>query len=158
MNDAPVIRRPLVLAVLAQVDHGKTTLVDRLLWLSGRESGPDETDSSWRETEDREKVIRLMPPAISLAWQNTEFHFLDIPIRYGAGRPLDRVLEMADGVIYIVDAAEGPVPQTRLALHAVLQRQLLRSCGFSRSSDTLDETVCSGGPVRCSPVLCLQVN
>jgi GTP-binding protein len=106
------------------VDHGKTTLIDRLLWLSGRGPGEAELDSSLRETEDRQKVIRLMPPAISLEWENAEYHFLDIPIRYGAGRPLDRVLEMADGVIYIVDAAEGPVPQTRLALHAVLQRQL----------------------------------
>ena len=124
MNQDSAVRPPLVLAVLAQVDHGKTTLIDRLLWLSGRGSGEAELDSSWWETEDRQKVIRLMPPAISLEWKNAEYHFLDIPIRYGAGRPLDRVLEMADGVIYIVDAAEGPVPQTRLALHAVLQRQL----------------------------------
>jgi GTP-binding protein len=110
-------------AIIAHVDHGKTTLVDCLLRQSGqyRESqlsGERILDSNDLE---RERGITILAKNIAVEWKNTKINLIDTPGHADFGGEVERVLRMADGVLMLVDAAEGPMPQTRFVLSKALE-------------------------------------
>ncbi|HXV77520.1 MAG TPA: GTP-binding protein [Candidatus Polarisedimenticolaceae bacterium] len=114
------------LAIIAHVDHGKTTLVDAMLWQSGifGETG----DVADRVTDsidlEREKGIPVMPPIVSVAYRGIRIHIVDVPGHADFGRGVDRALQLVDGLLLVVDASEGPLPQTRFALRRALEAGL----------------------------------
>src|SRR5437764_3324309 len=103
------------IAIIAHVDHGKTTLVDALLRQSGeyRESqlvGQCILDSNELE---RERGITILAKNIAIPYKGVKINIIDTPGHADFGGEVERVLRMADGAIVLVDAAEGPMPQTR---------------------------------------------
>jgi GTP-binding protein len=113
-------------AIIAHVDHGKTTLVDCLLRQSGqyRESqlsGERILDSNDLE---RERGITILAKNIAVEWKNTKINLIDTPGHADFGGEVERVLRMADGALVLVDAAEGPMPQTRFVLSKALECRL----------------------------------
>ncbi len=106
------------IAIIAHVDHGKTTLVDCLLRQSGlfRESqlqGECILDSNDLE---RERGITILAKNIALTYKGVKINIIDTPGHADFGGEVERVLKMADGVLMLVDAAEGTMPQTRFVL------------------------------------------
>ena len=107
-------------AIIAHVDHGKTTLVDAMLWQSGafRENA-DVTDRILDSMDlEREKGITILAKNAAVRWKNeAEQHFkiniVDTPGHADFGGEVERALTMVDGVVLLVDASEGPLPQTR---------------------------------------------
>ena len=113
-------------AIIAHVDHGKTTLVDCLLRQSGqfRESqlsGERILDSNDLE---RERGITILAKNIALEWKGVKINIIDTPGHADFGGEVERVLRMADGVLLLVDAAEGPMPQTRFVLSKAFEAGL----------------------------------
>ncbi len=114
------------IAIIAHVDHGKTTLIDCLLRQSGefRESqliGERILDSNDLE---RERGITILAKNIALPYEGTKINLIDTPGHADFGGEVERVLGMADGALLLVDAAEGPMPQTRFVLRKALERGL----------------------------------
>src|SRR6516164_5045883 len=110
-------------AIIAHVDHGKTTLVDQMLRQSGlfRESelrGERILDSNDLE---RERGITILAKNIALTLGNTKVNIIDTPGHADFGGEVERVLKMADGALLLVDAAEGPMPQTRFVLRKAFE-------------------------------------
>ncbi len=123
-----VVRRTDIrnVAIIAHVDHGKTTLVDCLLRQSGqyRESqlsGERILDSNDLE---RERGITILAKNIAVEWKGTKVNLMDTPGHADFGGEVERVLRMADGALVLVDAAEGPMPQTRFVLGKALECRL----------------------------------
>src|SRR5215831_10227928 len=113
-------------AIIAHVDHGKTTLVDQMLRQSGlfRESelrGERILDSNDLE---RERGITILAKNIALRLGNTKINIIDTPGHADFGGEVERVLKMADGALLLVDAAEGPLPQTRFVLRKAFESGL----------------------------------
>src|SRR6266481_2478334 len=113
-------------AIIAHVDHGKTTLVDQMLRQSGlfRESelrGERILDSNDLE---RERGITILAKNIALTLGGTKVNIIDTPGHADFGGEVERVLKMADGALLLVDAAEGPMPQTRFVLKHALELDL----------------------------------
>ena len=113
-------------AIIAHVDHGKTTLVDKLLSLTGalpehRESAERILDSNDLE---RERGITILAKNISLVYRGVKINLIDTPGHADFGGEVERVLKMADGALVLVDAAEGPMPQTRFVLRKAFERGL----------------------------------
>ena len=114
------------IAIIAHVDHGKTTLVDALMRQSGlfRDSqlqGDCILDSNDLE---RERGITILAKNIALSYKGTKINIIDTPGHADFGGEVERVLKMADGVLMLVDAAEGTKPQTRFVLRKALERHL----------------------------------
>src|SRR5712675_3610308 len=114
------------IAIIAHVDHGKTTLVDCLLRQSGqfRESqlvGDCILDSNDLE---RERGITILAKNIALVYKGVKINIIDTPGHADFGGEVERVLKMADGVLMLVDAFEGPMPQTRFVLQKALHLNL----------------------------------
>ncbi|MBD3866873.1 MAG: GTP-binding protein [Acidobacteria bacterium] len=110
------------LAILSHVDHGKTTLVDALLWQTAilREH-PDLPDAVLAAPEAaREKAVSSMPRMVSLDYGPVTINILDTPGRADFGSEVQRTLQMADGILYVVDAHEGPSPRNRFVLEQAL--------------------------------------
>ncbi len=113
-------------AIIAHVDHGKTTLVDCLL----RQSGQFRTSQLERERIldsgdlERERGITILAKNIALEWQGVKINLIDTPGHADFGGEVERVLRMADGALVLVDAAEGPMPQTRFVLGKALEARL----------------------------------
>ena len=111
------------IAIIAHVDHGKTTLVDKIIhathiFRDNQESGDlimDNTDL------ERERGITILSKNISVTYKDTKINVIDTPGHADFGGEVERVLKMADGVILLVDAFEGPMPQTRFVLHKALE-------------------------------------
>ena len=113
-------------AIIAHVDHGKTTLVDAMLWQSG----------SFRENQDvaervmdsldleREKGITILAKNTAVSLGDTKINIVDTPGHADFGGEVERALTMVDGVLLLVDASEGPLPQTRFVLRKALERRL----------------------------------
>jgi GTP-binding protein len=114
------------LAIIAHVDHGKTTLVDSMLWQSG----------IFRETEyvvervmdsidlEREKGITIMAKTTSVLYRGTRINIVDTPGHADFGGEVERTMKMVDGVLLLVDASEGPLPQTRFVLRKAFESGL----------------------------------
>ena len=115
------------IAIIAHVDHGKTTLVDRLLQAAGafkvRKGGPTERllDSN---DQERERGITILAKNTAIQWGGTKINIIDTPGHSDFGGEVERVLSMADGCLLLVDAAEGPMPQTRFVLKKALEKRL----------------------------------
>ncbi len=113
-------------AIIAHVDHGKTTLVDRLLYTSGvfRENQQVEERVLDSNDQERERGITILSKNISITYKGTKINVIDTPGHADFGGEVERVLNMADGALLIVDAFEGPMPQTRFVLRHALDQGL----------------------------------
>jgi GTP-binding protein len=110
-------------AIIAHVDHGKTTLVDQMLRQSGlfRESELRETCILDSNPLERERGITILAKNIALVLDGTKVNIIDTPGHADFGGEVERVLKMADGALLLVDAAEGPLPQTRFVLRKAFE-------------------------------------
>ncbi|MEL6807413.1 MAG: translational GTPase TypA [Pseudomonadota bacterium] len=103
------------IAIIAHVDHGKTTLVDELLKQSGTYRENQATTERAMDSNDleRERGITILAKATSVEWQGNRINIVDTPGHADFGGEVERILSMVDGVVLLVDAAEGPMPQTK---------------------------------------------
>lgn len=110
------------IAIIAHVDHGKTTLVDRLLHESGtfRENQRVAERAMDRHDLERERGITILAKVTSLIWRDTRINIVDTPGHADFGGEVERILDMVDGALLLVDAAEGPMPQTKFVLAKAL--------------------------------------
>jgi GTP-binding protein len=110
-------------AVIAHVDHGKTTLVDRLLVTAGAVSALPEGEVLMMDRNDleRERGITIFSKNCAIQYRDVKINLIDTPGHADFGGQVERVLRMADGVLLLVDAFEGPLPQTRFVLRKALQ-------------------------------------
>jgi GTP-binding protein len=113
-------------ALIAHVDHGKTTLVDGLLRAAGVFADHEKVVDRVMDSNDqeRERGITILAKAASIEWQSTKINLVDTPGHADFGGEVERALMLVDGVLLLVDAAEGPMPQTRYVLSKALERQL----------------------------------
>ena len=113
-------------AIIAHVDHGKTTLVDRILYQSRLFRDNQETNDLILDNNDleRERGITILSKNVSVRYKGVKINIIDTPGHSDFGGEVERVLNMADGVILLVDAFEGPMPQTRFVLEKALQLRL----------------------------------
>jgi len=114
------------IALIAHVDHGKTTLVDAMLGATGVFASHEERIDRVMDSNDqeRERGITILAKAASVEWQGTRINLVDTPGHADFGGEVERALAMVDGVLLLVDAAEGPMPQTRYVLSKALERGL----------------------------------
>jgi GTP-binding protein len=110
-------------AIIAHVDHGKTTLIDRLLQQSGSFRENQRVAERALDSNDleRERGITILAKATSIVWRNTRINIVDTPGHADFGGEVERILNMVDGAIVLVDAAEGPLPQTKFVVSKALQ-------------------------------------
>ncbi|MEE8457646.1 MAG: translational GTPase TypA [Acidimicrobiia bacterium] len=113
-------------ALIAHVDHGKTTLVDGLLRAAGVFSDHEQVIDRVMDSSDqeRERGITILAKAASIDWNGTKINLVDTPGHADFGGEVERALALVDGVLLLVDAAEGPMPQTRYVLSKALERHL----------------------------------
>ena len=113
-------------AIIAHVDHGKTTLVDALLKQSKTKLHKDSTESLIMDSNEleQERGITIFSKNASVRWNNTKINIIDTPGHADFGGEVERVLKMADGVLLLIDAKEGPMPQTRFVLKKALEMKL----------------------------------
>ncbi len=114
------------LAIIAHVDHGKTTLVDAMLWQSGvfRENAQVAERVMDSLDLEREKGITIMAKNTAVVYNGVKINIVDTPGHADFGGEVERTLNMVDGVMLLVDATEGPLPQTRFVLGKALERRL----------------------------------
>jgi GTP-binding protein len=114
------------LAIIAHVDHGKTTLVDAMLWQSGIFGDHEHVAERVMDSIDleREKGITIMAKNTAILFRGVRINIVDTPGHADFGGEVERTLEMVDGVLLLVDASEGPLPQTRFVLKKALEAQL----------------------------------
>jgi GTP-binding protein len=113
-------------AIIAHVDHGKTTLVDRLLQQSGTFRENQRVVERAMDSNDleRERGITILAKAASVVWKGTRINIVDTPGHADFGGEVERILNMVDGAIVLVDAAEGPLPQTKFVVSKALKMGL----------------------------------
>ena len=111
------------IAIIAHVDHGKTTLVDCLLKQSGVFRENQATSERMMDSNDleRERGITILAKNTSVVWKNTRINIVDTPGHADFGGEVERILHMVDGCIVLVDAAEGPMPQTKFVVSKALK-------------------------------------
>lgn len=114
------------IAIIAHVDHGKTTLIDSLLQQSGTFRDNQSVNERVMDSNDLEKErgITILAKCTSIQWKDVRINIIDTPGHADFGGEVERVLSMADGVILLTDAAEGPMPQTKFVLSKALQQGL----------------------------------
>jgi GTP-binding protein len=110
-------------AIIAHVDHGKTTLVDRLLQQSGAFRENQRVAERALDSNDleRERGITILAKVTSIVWKSTRINIVDTPGHADFGGEVERILNMVDGAIVLVDAAEGPLPQTKFVVSKALK-------------------------------------
>src|SRR5690606_26097163 len=113
-------------AIVAHVDHGKTTLVDHLLRQAGTFRSNENVTERVMDSGDleREKGITILAKNTSVAYGDVKINIIDTPGHADFGGEVERGLSMVDGVLLLVDASEGPLPQTRFVLRKALEAQL----------------------------------
>jgi len=113
-------------AIVAHVDHGKTTLVDKMLWQSGAFRSNQDVNERVMDSMDleREKGITILAKNTSVAYGDVKINIIDTPAHADFGGEVERGLSMVDGVLLLVDASEGPLPQTRFVLRKALEAKL----------------------------------
>ena len=111
------------IAIIAHVDHGKTTLVDKLLAQSGsvRENQRVEERAMDSNDLEKERGITILAKATSVEWKDTRINIVDTPGHADFGGEVERILNMVDGAVILVDASEGPMPQTKFVLSKALK-------------------------------------
>jgi GTP-binding protein len=111
------------IAIIAHVDHGKTTLIDRLLGQSGAFRENQKVAERAMDSNDleRERGITILAKVTSLVWNGTRINIVDTPGHADFGGEVERILNMVDGAVLLVDAAEGPMPQTKFVLQKALK-------------------------------------
>ncbi|MCW3032457.1 MAG: GTP-binding protein TypA, partial [Solirubrobacterales bacterium] len=133
-RSAPLACRPVLstrddirnVAIVAHVDHGKTTLVDAMLWQSGAFRVGQDVATRVMDSMDleREKGITILAKNTSLHYSDVKLNIIDTPGHADFGGEVERGLTMVDGVLLLVDASEGPLPQTRFVLRKALEAGL----------------------------------
>ncbi len=110
------------IAIIAHVDHGKTSLVDKIIHATKVFRDNQETGELLMDNNDleRERGITILAKNISVTYKDTKINVIDTPGHADFGGEVERVLKMADGVLLLVDAFEGPMPQTRFVLQKAL--------------------------------------
>ena len=113
-------------AIVAHVDHGKTTLVDAMLWQSGAFREHQDVAERVMDSMDleREKGITILAKNTAVVWDGVKVNIVDTPGHADFGGEVERALTMVDGVLLLVDASEGPLPQTRFVLRKALEARL----------------------------------
>ncbi len=111
------------IAIIAHVDHGKTTLIDSIFRQSGMFRVGQQMDERLMDSNDLEKErgITILAKCTAINWEGTHINIIDTPGHADFGGEVERVLHMADGVILLTDAAEGPLPQTKFVLGKALK-------------------------------------
>ena len=111
------------IAIIAHVDHGKTTLVDQLLAQSGTFRANQRVAERVLDSNDleRERGITILAKCTSLEWRGTRINIVDTPGHADFGGEVERILNMVDGAVVLVDAAEGPMPQTKFVVGKALE-------------------------------------
>ena len=114
------------IAIIAHVDHGKTTLVDAMLWQSGVFRDNEQVSERVMDSLDleREKGITILAKNTAVTYKGVKINIVDTPGHADFGGEVERTLNMVDGVMLLVDATEGPLPQTRFVLGKALERGL----------------------------------
>jgi len=114
------------IAIIAHVDHGKTTLIDSIMKQSGLFRDNQQVDERVMDSGDLEKErgITILAKPTSIPWGDIRINIIDTPGHADFGGEVERVLGMADGVILLVDSAEGPMPQTKFVLGKALKQGL----------------------------------
>jgi GTP-binding protein len=114
------------IAIIAHVDHGKTTLVDALLRQSGTFRNNQQVAERAMDSNDleRERGITILAKCTSVVWKDTRLNIVDTPGHADFGGEVERILSMVDGVVVLVDAAEGPMPQTKFVVGKALKQGL----------------------------------
>ena len=114
------------IAIIAHVDHGKTTLVDQLLKQSGSFRANQQVMERVMDSNDleRERGITILAKCTSVQWKDVRINIVDTPGHADFGGEVERILSMVDGVVVLVDAAEGPLPQTKFVTGKALRRGL----------------------------------
>src|SRR5690606_36675650 len=114
------------IAIIAHVDHGKTTLIDAMLSQSGTFHENKALESRIMDSNDLEKErgITILAKCTAINWKSTKINIIDTPGHADFGGEVERVLNMADSCLLLVDAAEGPMPQTKLVLSKALALRL----------------------------------
>ena len=137
------------LAIIAHVDHGKTTLVDAMLWQSGIFRSNEQVAERVMDSIDleREKGITIMAKNMAILYNGVRINIVDTPGHADFGGEVERTLKMVDGVLLLVDASEGPLPQTRFVLQKALDSHLPAIVVINkidrpdaRAPEVLDET------------------
>src|SRR5213593_3917153 len=120
----PAARRNI--AIIAHVDHGKTTLVDKLLQQSGTFAAHEHIQERVMDSNDleRERGITILAKNCAFRYRGTHINIVDTPGHADFGGEVERALSMVDGVLLLVDAVEGPMPQTRFVLRKALAQGL----------------------------------
>ena len=113
-------------AIVAHVDHGKTTLVDAMLWQSGAFRANQDVAERVMDSMDleREKGITILAKNTAVHYGGTKINIVDTPGHADFGGEVERGLAMVDGILLLVDASEGPLPQTRFVLRKALEARL----------------------------------
>src|SRR5438067_12568418 len=113
-------------AIVAHVDHGKTTLVDAMLWQSGSYRANQDVADRVLDSMDleREKGTTILAKNTAVRYGDVKINIVDTPGHADFGGEVERALTMVDGVLLLVDAGEGPLPQTRFVLRKTLERRL----------------------------------
>ena len=114
------------IAIIAHVDHGKTTLVDQLLKTSGAFRINEEVNERAMDSNDieRERGITILAKTTSIIYKDTKINILDTPGHADFGGEVERIMNMVDGCLLLVDAFEGTMPQTRFVLKKALQAHI----------------------------------
>ncbi|MBI4241264.1 MAG: GTP-binding protein, partial [Candidatus Rokubacteria bacterium] len=145
MRERPDIRN---VAIIAHVDHGKTTLVDAMLWQSGLFRQNERVPERIMDSIDleREKGITIMAKNTAISYRGVRVNIVDTPGHADFGSEVERTLTLVDGVLLLVDAVEGPLPQTRFVLKKALEAGLPPIVvinkidrGDARPTEVLDE-------------------
>src|SRR3954466_8343333 len=110
------------IAIIAHVDHGKTTLVDQLLRQSGAFRANQQVAERAMDSNDleRERGITILAKCTAVTWNGVKINIVDTPGHADFGGEVERILSMVDGVCLLVDASEGPLPQTKFVLSKAL--------------------------------------
>ena len=111
------------IAIIAHVDHGKTTLVDHMLRQAGTFKEHQQVDERVMDSMDLEKErgITILAKTTAVEYENIKINIVDTPGHSDFGAEVERILKMVDAVLLLVDASEGPLPQTRFVLKKHLQ-------------------------------------
>ncbi|WP_375682816.1 MULTISPECIES: translational GTPase TypA [unclassified Bartonella] len=134
------------IAIIAHVDHGKTTLVDGLLKQSGNFRDNQRTSERMMDSNDieKERGITILAKVTSVVWKDTRINIVDTPGHADFGGEVERILNMVDGAIVLVDAAEGPMPQTKFVVGKALKvglRPIVAINKIDRPDARVDEVI-----------------